>query len=260
MQRRRFLLAGSAAAAIGVTGRATAESAAPATREYYQLRQYRLQSGPQLQLVENYFAQALIPALNRLGISPVGAFKLDIGSETPVYYLLMPCSSVEKLATVDLSLGEDETFLKAAEAFWNPPATQPAFNRVESSLLAAFRGWPKLTPPQLKKRIFQLRTYESPSYKDHVLKVEMFHNGEFDIFAKSGFKQVFYGDALIGQRLPSLTYMLSFADMTELDACWQRFRDDPAWQKLSHSPRYGSEAIVSNISNLILSPLSSSQI
>lgn len=260
MHRRQFVLGSSTAAAMGLMGTANAQSEPKGQREYYQLRRYHLQSGPQTQITENYFAHALIPALNKMGISPVGAFRLDFGPETPVYYLLMPSTSVEALATVDLQLAKDDEFVKAADAFWNAPASQPAFSRVESSLFAAFQGWPKLTPPPAKKRIFQLRTYESPSYKDHVVKVDMFHNGEFDIFARSGFKQVFYGDALVGDRLPCLTYMLSFADMAELDACWLKFRDDPAWQKLSHLPKYGSEAIVSNISNLILSPLSCSQI
>ena len=237
-----------------------ASAQAPATRHFYQLRRYLLQSGPQTQLTENYFAHALIPALNRLEINPVGAFRLDFGSETPVYYLLMPSTSLETLCTIDLLLAKDDAFLKAAEPFWNAPAAQPAFNRVESSLLAAFTGWPKITPPELKKRIFQLRTYESPSYRDHVSKVAMFHDGEFEIFAKCGFKQVFYGDALIGSRLPSLTYMLSFPDTTELAAAWERFRTDPDWQKLSHSSKYAFEPIVSNISNLILAPLACSQV
>ena len=68
------------------------------------------------------------------------------------------------------------------------------------------------------KRIFQLRTYESPSNGEHVRKVEMFHSGEFEIFLRAGFHPVFFGDTLIGGRMPNLTYMLSFADQAELEA------------------------------------------
>ena len=88
----------------------------------------------------------------------------------------------------------------------------------------------------------------------------MFHHGEFEIFQASGFAQVFYGDTLIGSRMPNLTYMLSFADMADLNAKWDVFRNAPEWKKLSGSPRYAFEAIVSNISNLILSPTTYSQI
>ena len=79
------------------------------------------------------------------------------------------------------------------------PAAAPAFERAERTLLGAFPGWPKLTAPKekLPKRIFQLRTYESPSDGDHVRKVEMFHKGEFEIFQKAGCHPVFFADALI---------------------------------------------------------------
>lgn len=234
---------------------------ATGAHEFYDLRKYTLTSGPGTTLTENYFAQALIPALIRLGFGPIGAFRLDVGPETPSFYLLIPANSVEALTTVELQLAGDGQFLQAAEPFYAAPATAPAFHRIESSLLRAFPGWPRLTPPlPSPKRLLQLRTYESPSHRDHVRKVEMFHHGEFDIFRSAGFHQVFYGDALIGPRLPNLTYMLSFPDQSALDAAWDRFRADPAWQKLSHDPRYSFEQIVSNITNLILSPLACSQI
>jgi hypothetical protein len=270
MKRREFLSASVAASALAAAGQAQASAQAPSTgqsgkpREYYQMRCYGLQAGPQTKLTETYFAEALIPALSRMGMGPVGAFSEVFGPVTPAYHLLIPGSSAQALAEVDLRLAADADFLKAAEPFWNATAASPAFVRVESSLLAAFEGWPKLTPPPgagtKAKRILQLRTYESPSYGDHVRKVEMFHSGEFDIFLKAGFHPVFFGDTLIGSRLPNLTYMLAFADQSELEAKWDLFRDDPNWKKLSASPRFASDQIVTNITNLILSPLSSSQV
>jgi hypothetical protein len=261
MERRQFLAATLAASAAAVAPGAAAQAPAVRTREFYLLRRYNLQSGPQTRMTESYFSEALIPALGRMGMGPVGAFRLDFGTETPAFYLLIPGSSVEALAELDLRLGADEAFVKAAESFWNATALAPAFLRVESSLLAAFEGWPKVTPPAIKgKRIFQLRTYESPSNGDHVRKVEMFHAGEFEIFRNAGFHAVFYGDTLIGSRTPNLTYMMAFADVAEMDAKWEVFRNDPAWKKLSTNPRYSSDQIVTNITNQLLSPLGCSQI
>jgi hypothetical protein len=264
MERRQFLAASLATSALAVAGNVAAEAPAPRAREFYHLRRYTLQAGPQTKLTESYFGDALIPALTRMGMGPIGAFRLDIGPETPVDYLLIPGASVETLAELDLHLAEDADFLKAADPFWNATAAAPAFQRVESFLLAAFEGWPKLTPPASSaakaKRIFQLRTYESPSNADHVRKIEMFHSGEFEIFTQAGCHPVFFGDTLIGARMPSLTYMLSFADAAELDARWDVFRNDPAWKKLSTSPRYSSDQLVTNITNLVLSPLACSQI
>ena len=187
-------------------------------------------TGPKL--TEAYFAEALIPALNRMGMTPVGAFTVYFGPETPTFYLLMPSKSVETLVMVDLALAKDEAFMKAAAPFWNTPAASPAFIRLESQLLRGFEGFPMLVPPASSAtkapRIFQLRTYESPTMQDHVRKVEMFHAGEFEIFARAGCTQVFYGDSLIGARLPSLTYMLTFPDTTDLEVRWKAFSSESA--------------------------------
>lgn len=261
MERRDFLagtLAATALAAVPEAGAQTQDNVSK-QREYYQIRRYFMQSGSQTSMTEKYISEALIPALAGKG-GPVGAFRLDIGPETPTFYVVIPVASAASAASLEADLNQNETYLKAAEPFWSAPASSPAFVRVDSSLLIAFEGWPKIVPPQKGKRIFQLRTYESPSYRDHIRKVEMFHSGEFEIFKNAGFHQVFYGDTVIGPRMPSLTYMLSFADSPELDAKWNVFRNDPAWKKLSADPKYAFEQIVSNITNLILSPLSASQI
>jgi len=262
MERRQFLATTIAVTSAAVNPGVAEEPGPP--REYYLLRRYSLLSGAQLKLTEDFLAGAMIPALQRLGCGPVGAFRLDIGPETPTYYLLIPGTSIELLANINLRLASDAEFFQAADPFWNAKSSAPAFQREENSLLAAFAGWPKITPPASSetkgKRIFQLRTYESPSNGEHVRKVEMFHSGEFDIFKAAGIHPVFFGDTLVGSRMPSLTYMLSFANLAELETKWDIFRSDPAWKKLSSSPRYAFDQIVTNITNLVLDPLDCSQI
>jgi hypothetical protein len=260
MDRRKFIAASLATSAAAVAQGAGTGADQGRAREFYEIRRYSLQSGPQVAMTEKYISEALIPALARRHSSPVGAFRLEIGPETPVFYVLIPGENANAAATLELELSKDEDYLKAAEPFWSSPATSPGFLRVESSLLAAFEGWPRITPPGKGKKVYQLRTYESPSYRDHIVKVQMFHSGEFEIFKNAGLQPVFFGDTLIGPRLPNLTYMLSFADSAELDAKWNVFRNDPAWKKLSTDPRFAFEQIVSNITNLILSPLAASQI
>jgi hypothetical protein len=255
-----------AAAGIGATTEARAEQSATAggeAREFYLLRRYQVASGPQPALTEQYFGKALIPALNRMGLKNIGAMRLDVGAGTPAFYLLVPGSSTEALATIEHKLADDAEFMKTAEPFWSASAKEPAFGRMESWLLSAFSGWPKLVPPKggtTSKRIFQLRTYESPSQAAHLRKIEMFQSGEFEIFRQAGCESVFYGDELVGSRMPCLTYMLTFPNQAALEAGWDKFRAAPEWQKLSHMPKFSSEAIVSNITNEYLSPLSCSQI
>ena len=262
MKRRQFLTSSVAAAAGGVTSSALA--APLAGREYYELRRYHLQSGPGQKLTDSYVAEALIPALNRLNVKPVGAFSLYLGPETPSLYLLLPSSSLETLATAELALAEDEAYQKAGSNFLKAPAKEPPFIRVESSLLIAFEGFPKLVVPPVTAsrgaRVFQLRTYESATNFDHRRKVEMFHHCEFEYFKEAGFWNVFFGDSLIGPHLPNLTYMISFTNLSELNAKWEAFNNVPGWKKLRSSEEYSFEPIVSNVTNLILNPTSYSQI
>lgn len=270
MNRREVIRAGLVASAAMMAERAAVSQAASGSgaaakgRQYYELRKYLLRRDAQVQVTAKYLSDALVPALNRMGIGPVGAFAVDIGPETPTVYLLLPSENIETLVSAGLRLREDATFLAAAEPFWNAPDTSPAFQRVESTLLIAFAGWPQLVvpPPTATKgkRVFQMRSYESASDRDHVRKVEMFHAGEFEVFEKAGFWRVFFGDALIGERLPQLTYMLSFPDLGQMNAMWDAFRNDPQWKKLQADPRFSYDQLVINITNLVLSPTTYSQV
>ena len=268
MNRRRFLtssVATSGAGLIAGTSLAQAQNAQGAeNREYYVLRRYHLTSGPQRGLTDAYLRDALAPALNRLGISPVGVFSVEIGPTAPSFYVLMPSASLDTLVGADLRLEKDADYLKAGAAFINASAKDPAYVRVESSLMIAFEGHPKLTVPPVTAshgaRMFELRTYESPTDQDHRRKVEMFNSGEYDVFQKAGFWQVFYGDTLVGANQPHLTYMIGFASLAERSKMWDAFRADPGWKKLTGNPRYSFEDIVSTITNVILSPTAYSQV
>jgi len=269
MERREFVraavAAGVGAGAIGAEGKAMAQAAAKTGQEFYQLRKYALRNGPQTALTQGYLERALIPALGRLGMGPVGAFKLDIGPETPTYYVLIPATDAAALVELDARLGADAEYGKAATGFRDAPATAPAFERAERTVLGAFTGWPKLVAPKmvdgkLPKRIFQLRTYESPSQAAHARKVAMFNEAEIGIFVRTGLTPVFFGETLVGTRMPSLAYMLTFADTAELTAKWAAFGADAAWKELSRQPGNTDAEIVSNISNLYLSPLACSHI
>jgi hypothetical protein len=269
MQRRRFLTSSLAAPALALDARlSNAQSNETESltkgREFYELRSYHLISGPQQKLADSFLAEALVPALNRLNLKPIGVFDLYLGPETPTTYVLVPGASLEALVTAELKLAEDEEYQRSGHLFLHAPAAEPPYERMQSALMIAFSGHPTLTLPpvtaQHGSRVFQLRTYESPNSADHQRKVEMFNSGEYAIFEKAGFWQVFYGDTVIGPRMPNLTYMLGFPDLSELNAKWKAFGSDPDWKKLSTSPKFSYEAIVSNITNLILNPKPYSQI
>lgn len=261
MDRRKFLGSALASGALAAsTSLRAQESSASPEREYYELRRYHILSGPMKQLADAYFRDALVPALNRLGIKPVGLFNTSIGAQGPSIYVLMPAAKSETLVTVEAHLLDDAEYQKAAGPFLNAPARDPGAVRMESSLLYAFESMPKLIPPPSGPRMIEMRTYESTTIQDHIRKVDMMNAGEVAIFKKSNFWPIFMGDRLIGPRQPSLTYMIGFPSLADRDKNWATFFGSPEWKTLTSNPRYSFEPIVSNVDNEILAPASYSQI
>ncbi len=268
MKRREFLASSLAASAVAGAATSTTMAADPpadqSKPEYYELRRYHLRRGPQVKQADDYLREAALPALKRLGVGPVGVFNTTIGADMPTVCLLIPHPSFESVATTGARLLADTEYLRTGAAFLNAPSNDPAYVRVESSLMVAFEGFPKIEVPpaaaENRPRIFELRIYESHSRKAHLKKVEMFNNGEIAIFRRTGLRPVFFGRTLIGSKLPNLTYMLTFDDMAAHDKNWATFIADPEWKKLSTAPGYTDGEIVSNISNLFLAPTPYSQI
>ena len=261
MERRSFIQSAFSASLLAAS--AGSASAAESGPEYYQLRRYQLSSAQARGSVD-YFGNALLPALNRLKIAPVGVFNVTVGLASPNPYILMPCASLDTLATLDDRLMADADYQKAAKPFFAAAAAEPSFMRIDSSLLRAFPKYPKLTLPAAavakKARIYEIRTYESPNDQDHQLKMEQMQAGEAEIFQSVGAWTVFFADTLIGARLPKLTYMLGYDDLEARDRVWTAFAAAPAWKALNSLPRYTAEGLVSNITNEILTPAPYSQI
>jgi NIPSNAP len=262
MQRRTFLqttLATGGIAAMPAMTFAADDAAAKGTREFFELRSYFLRPDKKT-VLDNYFQTALIPALNRLGVTPVGAFYETPAPPTPVAYLLMPYQSLDQMAKVAAGLVDDAEYQKSAADYLAIPATDPVYDRVESSLLMAFETMPKLEAPEKKSQLFNLRVYESHSEAAGKKKIEMFNKGEIAIFRRVGLTPVLFGETIVGARMPNLTYLLTFDDDAARDEAWNRFRIDPDWIKLKSVPEYEDKRIVSKITNKLLTPTEYSQI
>ncbi|HYG33389.1 MAG TPA: NIPSNAP family protein, partial [Clostridia bacterium] len=199
-------------------------------------------------------------ALNRLGVKPVGVFYPEQGI-SPLYVLTRH-TSLDSMVSINERLVADSEFMSKGADFINAPASAPAFKRMESSLFVAFAGMPQIeTPVKSPGRIFQLRIYESPSAKTNYKKIEMFNDaGEIKLFREVGLNPVFFGQAIIGSKLPNLTYMLAFKNMDEQKAAWKKFGSHPDWKRMSGMPEYSDKAILSGITNLQLVAADYSQI
>lgn len=257
MMRRDFLAGGLlAAAAPGAAGGAEAKKRTP---EWYELRTYHLRVG-HAKVMTDFLAETALPALRRLGVGPVGVFETTVGPQMPELQVLIPHESPAGVATLPARLGADAAYQKGVTAL--APTTPPPYQRMDSVLLAAFDRFPRLEPPPIDKpRIFELRTYESPTEAAHLKKMEMFTKlGELEIFRRCGLTPVFFARTMVGPRLPSFMYLLTFPDMAAREKAWATFRADPEWQKLKATPGYTDAEIMSNITDILLRPAASSQL
>lgn len=264
MKRRSFVKTSLLTTALGAAGSQfsmAAENLKNSGRDFYELRVYTLKNDQQQKLVEDYFKNAAIPALNRLGSKKIGVFtELKPAGQTRVY-VLIPHRSLADFLSVQEKLFGDPVYLEKGAPYLNAPATEPAYERIESSLLMAFAHSPALAVPAQKPRIFELRRYEHASEGAAKKKLEMFNEaGEADIFKRLGFNPVFFGETLIGELRPNLIYMVTFDDMQAHDRHWKAFGGDPEWQKIRAIPDYADAKLVSHITSTFLVPSACSQI
>ena len=259
MKRREFLTAAAMTGIAGISPSIAVGQGEGDRREYFEFREYHLHVGPKKNQFGNFLLKVGIPAMNRIGIEPVGVFNAKYGPNQPTLYVLLVHKSIETVVNSASLLMADKEYRKGGILSVEAPLTDPAYVRIQSSLMVAFKNMPKVETPEKKSRIFELRTYESHSLKANKKKIEMFNEGgEIAIFRRTGLQPVFFGETLIGPKMPNLTYMLVFDDLTDRDAKWKVFGGDPAWKKLRSDPAY--RGTVSNITDIILQPAPYSQI
>ncbi len=268
MKRREFFST-SAAATFGLATAGLAQAASPGGgKDVLEWRRYSLDSPAKQKAFEAILANAAIPALNRAGVKPVGVFKmlkadnpkLKIEEDSNDLFVLLPHKSAESVVTLIARLAQDSWFTSEAAEALMAPKESPAYKRFESSLFLSFDKCPRVEVPTLADtRVLQLRIYESHNDERALAKIHMFNEGgEIAIFRKVGLDPVFFGQALIGELLPNLTYMLSFKNADEMGAAWGRFGKDPGWQALRQDETY--KDTVSRITNIVLRPAKGSQV
>jgi hypothetical protein len=233
------------------------------TNQYYEIIEYQGIEVDRLGELDSFLEKALIPSLNRMGISNVGA----LSTEAPVegktsLFLLMPLSGPAQVASVLDALGKDDAFLSQGKSYLETNIKKPVYSRMRSELLVAFDCFPKIAVPTQKlakkERLFELRVYESPTERMGVLKVDMFNSGEVPIFLDCGIQPVFFGQAIIGDRMPNLTYMTVYDNAAHREECWKKFQSHPEWAKLKAVEKYAGA--VSKIQKINLLPRPYSQL
>ncbi|HEA30223.1 MAG TPA: NIPSNAP family containing protein [Leeuwenhoekiella sp.] len=234
-------------------------SAQETNRQFYQLKTYTFMTDKQVQQTDDFLENVYLPALKRQNIENIGVFKPKTYAPEDTLQrtiVLIPFTSLEAFESLDEQLLQDKDFQQAGDAYINAPYDAQPYVRISSIVLKAFENNPVLKPSPLdgnrNERVYELRSYQSPTVAYHQNKVNMFNSGEIALFDDLGFNAVFYASVLSGPDMPNLMYMTTFEDQESRDAHWKSFSDSPVWQKLSKKPEYQNN--VSHIDMTFLAP------
>jgi hypothetical protein len=228
-------------------------------REFYQLTVYHFKNAGQEKILDNYFQNALLPALHRMKINNVGVFKSWANDTLPdkLIYVLIPIKSLETVTDLPSKLKADADYMSAGAQYIDAAYNDPPYSRIETILLRAFPLAPQMQLPSLqsakKERVYELRSYESATEKKFENKVQMFNQGdEIGLFKRLNFNAIFYSEVIAGSKMPNLMYMTSFENKAARDEHWKTFVSDSSWKNLSTMPEYQNN--VSHIDITFLLP------
>ncbi|MBX2814637.1 MAG: NIPSNAP family protein [Saprospiraceae bacterium] len=233
------------------------------SKEHYEYRIYKASSMDQQVQVVDFLSSALIPAYHRHGVSTVGAFvPVDTsagGYDIHTLVLLQDLSSLEGMYG---SIYADPQFLNDGNAFLDQSdVDNPPYDRINTKLMVAFDSMPNLEIPSAgpSERVFEIRSYESASELRGMRKVHMFNEGgEVPIFKDLGFQPVFFAEAITGDEMPNLVYMIAFDQQESRADFWKSFGADPRWTSIKDLPQYVKT--VSKIHSHIVKPIAGSDI
>ena len=244
-------------AGLGIHNAALAEGPA----QHYEVRSYLLSesgegSAEDEQAIDRYLRDALLPALGRHGIGPVGVFRNAANDETgsPRIVVVIPFDDPAEFAPLRSKIATDAGYRAAAKEYLGRGPKESPYQRIQSEWLIAMDCMPRMDVPkgtlENDARVYELRVYESANERLGQLKVDMFNAGEVPIFLDSGIQPIFIGQALIGPQLPSLTYLTVYPSEEARLRAWDTFRSHPDWKVLSRDPKYAGT--VSRIDKFVL--------
>lgn len=214
-------------------------------REFYLIQIYHCSSNQQIQGIDTYLQNTYLPYLHQSGIEKVGVFA-PITNDTAAdkkLYVWIPMHSLNVLDKLDQGIEKLDPFGKNEIVDLENADSSLPYTRIERIVSKSFIDQPKFEKnTSLTKsvdRIYEYRSYESPTENAHLRKVHMFNEGgEVTLFANLNFNAIFYSKVIAGSRMPNLIYMTSFNNMEDRNAHWKSFVDAPLWKKISAAPEY----------------------
>jgi hypothetical protein len=232
-------------ASVAQTGGETART------RIYLVESFLLKQGTQPARIQDYLSKAALPALSKVHNGPKIVLEGLVVPHTPEIVVILGFQSIQEFWSVRAKLNADKDLEQAFENWQAGP--EPPFEQQTNMLLEATDYSPEvvpLDPPPQTPRIFELRVYHSPTYRQLRALHERFAGPEIRIFHRSGVHPLFYSSTVIGPNMPNLTYLIPFADLAAREKAWNTFSADPEWVKVRQASidQYGQISLYNQIS------------
>ncbi len=214
-------------------------------REFYLIQVYHCSNNQQIKGIDAYLEKIYLPYLHKSGIQKVGVFA-PLANDTALdkkLYVWVPMHSLNVLDKLDKGIEKLDAFAKNEIVDLENADSSLPYTRVERIVTKSFKlqtAFEKNTSlTKSPDRIYEYRSYESPTENAHLRKVHMFNEGgEIDLFKRLNFNAIFYSKAIVGDRMPNLIYMTSFNNMADRDEHWKAFSASLEWKSISNMPKY----------------------
>jgi hypothetical protein len=230
-------------------------SHAQSTGYYYQIKIYHYKTDAQEATLDNYLKAAYLPSLHQKGFKNIGVLKpIETDTADRRIYVFTPFKNWKEIETFNASAEKAGTLAAKSPGYSDAAYNKPPYSRIETIILTAFTTRPQ--PLQIKltgdraKRVYELRSYESPTEAFHYNKVRMFNSGETDLFDRLNFNPVFYGSVIAGSHMPNLMYLTTFNDKPDREKHWDAFGKDAQWKDLSSRKEFQNNVSKADITFL----------
>jgi hypothetical protein len=205
----------------------------PSPSTYYLFNRFYLKNGNQLERIREFCKNTFLPALERHCTGPKIFLQATVAEHMPQVAMFCGLESFQEYGALREQLGGDREF---GQGFfrWEDYHHAPVEHYSTSLLRAtAYSPTPQPADPQPESpRLFELRTYHSPSHKQLYFLHQRFAGPETGIFGRLGIRPLFYTDTEFGPRKPCLVYLTPFANLAEREEKWAAFSADPEWKQV----------------------------